>query len=164
MATYLGIHATDFDSNPIDFVDARLHGGRVMTISSVDEVPDTANGDVLIIARVPVDAVIKSVRSANDALGAGTMDLGLYKKNADGTYTAVDDNCFADAIAVTSANALTDVTYEAAATDISKRNQPAWQRAGLSARPAYGDLYIAATFDTGTSSVATLLTEIDYML
>jgi len=164
MATFLGIHATDFDSTPFDVVPARLHGGVIQTISSVDEVPDTSNGDILIIARVPVDAVIKSVRSGNDALGAGTMDLGLYKKNNDGTYTAVDDDCFASAIAVTGANALTDVTYEAAATDISKRNAPAWSRAGLSARPAYGDLYIAATFDVGTSSVATLLTEIDYTL
>jgi hypothetical protein len=164
MPTFLGIHATDFDSNPFDVVDARLHGGLIHTISSVDEVPDTANADVLIIARVPVDAVIKSVRSANDALGAGTMDLGLYRKNSDGTYTAVDDDCFASAIAVTSANALTDVTYEAAAANIALRNQSAWQRAGLASRPAYGDLYIAATFDAGTSTVATLLTEIDYTL
>jgi len=162
MATFLGTHVTDFDSTPFDVVDARLHGGLLRTISCVDEVPDTANADVLILARIPIDAVVKSVRSGNDALGAGTMDLGLYKKNADGTYTAVDDNCFADAIAVTGANALTDVTYEAGATLIADRNKPAWQRANLSTRPEYGDLYLAATFDTGTSSVATLLVELDY--
>lgn len=164
MPTFLSEHITDFDQNPIDFVDARLHSGRLLTQSTVNEVPDTANGDNLILLRIPVDAVVKSVRAANDALGAGTMDIGLYRKNSDGTYTAVDDDCFASAVAVTGANALTDITYEAAATNIALRNQPAWQRAGLSARPAYGDLYLAATFDTGTSTVATLLVEVDYTL
>ena len=164
MPTFLGQHITDFDSTPFDVVPARLHGGRQFTISDVTEVPDTANGDVLVVARVPVDAVIKSVKFACDALGAGTADIGLYRKASDGTYVAVDDDCFASAIAVTSAVALTDVTYEAAAANIDKRNVPAYTRAGLSARPAYGDLYVALTFDTGTSSVGTALTEIEYTL
>lgn len=162
MPTFTGQHIADFDSNPFDVVDARLHGGVLKTMSSVDEVPDTANADNMMIFRLPVDAVVKSVRFACDALGAGTADIGVYKKNGDGTYTAVDDDCFATAIAVTSAVALTDVTYEAAAANIADRNKPLWQKAGLSARPAYGDLYIGYTFDTGTSTVATALLEVDF--
>lgn len=164
MPTFLGVHATDFDSNPIDFVSSRQHSGVVQNITSVDEIPDTANGDNMIICRVPVDAIVRRVRFGCDALGAGTADIGTYRKNTDGTYTAVDDDCFASAIAVTSAVAVTDVTYEAAATDISKALQPLWQRSALSARPAYGDLYIGYTFDTGTSAVATAILEVDYLL
>lgn len=162
MATFLGQHATNFDATPPTVVEGRLHGGYMFTMSSVDEVPDTANGDIMMIFKVPVNSVIKAVRFANDALGAGTADIGVYRKASDGTYVAVDDDVFATAIAVTGANALTDVTYEAAATNIDARNKPLWQRCGLSAQPAYGDFYIGYTFDTGTSSVATALLEVDY--
>lgn len=162
MPTFLSVNATNFDATPVNFVDARQHGGVIKCITSVDEVPDTANGDVMIVCRLPVDAIVRRVRFGCDALGAGTADVGTYRKNNDGTYTAVDDDCFASAIAVTSAVAVTDVTYEAAATDISKALQPLWQRSALSARPAYGDLYIGYTFDTGTSTVATALLEVEF--
>lgn len=162
MPNFLGTHITNFDATPPRFEDAKTHGAVLKTLSSVDEVPDTANADTMMIFRLPVDAVVKSVRFACDALGAGTADIGVYRKGNDGTYVAVDDDCFASAIAVTSAVALTDVTYEAAAANIADRNKPLWQKAGLSARPAYGDLYIGYTFDTGTSTVATALLEVDF--
>lgn len=162
MATFLGTHITDFDQTSIDFVDSNLHSGRIHSISCVDEIPDTANADNMIVARVPVDAVVKTVRFACDALGAGTIDIGFYRKNANGTYTAVDVDAFATLIAVTSALAITDVTYEAAATNIAFRNQPVWQRAGLSARPDYSDMYIGYYFATGTSAVGTVLLDIEY--
>lgn len=164
MATTLGTLVTAFDATPMTTVNARLHGGLTRTISEVSELAIHAIGDVHIVARVPVDAVIKAVRHANDALTAGAADIGLYKKNADGTYTAVGSSCFATAVAMGSAVALTDVTYEAAATNIDKRNVPAWQRAGLSARPAYGDLYVAYTFTTATTAVGTILTEVEYTI
>lgn len=164
MATFLGQHITDFDSSPFDVVPSKLHGGLIRTASSVDEVPDTGNGDNMMVIQLPVDAVVKKVSFACDALGAGTADIGVYKKNSDGTYTAVDDDVFATQIAVTSAVALTDVTYEAAATNIADRNKPLWQRAGLSARPAYAEFYVGYTFDTGTSTVATALLEVEYTM
>lgn len=164
MATFLGTHITDFDQTSIDFVRSNVHGGRLHVASSVDEVPDTANGDNMMVLRIPVDAVIRAVYFACDALGAGTADIGFYRKNADGTYTAVDDDAIASAIAVTSAVAKTDITYEAGATNIAFRNQRVWERANLSARPSYSDMYIGYTFDTGTSSVATAMLDVTYTM
>lgn len=164
MTTYLGTYIADFDQTSIDFVSSKQHGGRLMVASSVEEVPDTANGDVLVVLRVPVDGILKKAEFACDALGAGTADIGFYKKNADGTYTAVDDDAIASAIAVTSAVAKTDVTYEAAAANIALRNVPMWQRANLASRPDYSEFFIAYTFDTGTSSVATAMLDIEYLI
>lgn len=155
MPTFKGTHITNFDATPPTVVDAQLHGGAVKYYVDAFECPDTANADIMHIFRVPVDSVPISLRWANDALGAGTVDIGLYRKNADGSYTAVDDDCFATQIAVTGANAEAEVLYEAAAANIDLSDRPLWVWAGLSARPAYNDFYVSLTFDTGTSTVAT---------
>lgn len=163
MATYKGTHITKFDSTPPELVSSAVHGGYVRSCIDAFEIADTGNGDAVIVFKLPIDAVVKRIRFASDDLTSGTVDIGTFKKNADGTYTAVDDNCFADAIALGSgAVAVTDVTYEAAATDISKAILPLWQRSNLSARPAYGELYIGFTTDTGTGASATVYAEVEY--
>ena len=50
----------------------------------------------------------------------------------------------------------TEVLFEAAAANIDKTNYALWQWAGLSARPAYGEMYVALTYDTGTSAAGTV--------
>lgn len=162
MATFKGTHITNFDSAPFNSVNARLHGGVVKICKDAFEIADTANADSVILFRLPIDAVVHTVKFACDALSAGTVDIGTYKKNNDGTYTAVDDDCFASAIAVTNAVALTDVTYEAGAALIADALKPLWQRSNLSARPDYGDLYIALTTDTGTGATGTVYVEVQY--
>lgn len=163
MTTYKGTHITDFDSTPPDVVNARLHGGVVKIAKDAFEIADTGNADSVILFRLPIDAVVHRVYFACDDLTSGTVDIGTYKKNADGTYTAVDDDCFASAIALGSgAVALTDVTYEAGAALIADALQPLWERSNLSARPAYGDLYIALTTDTGTGATGTVYVEVQY--
>lgn len=161
MATFLGTHITKFDSTPFDVVDSRLHGGTVKSYVDAFELADTANNDFAIVFRLPIDAVVKRVLFGCDALGAGTADIGLYKKNNDGTYTAVDQDCFATLIAVTSAVAVTDVTYEAGATNIANARKALWEIAGLSTRPEYGDLYVTITTPTGTSTVGTVYLELE---
>ncbi len=163
MTTYKGTHITDFDSNPPDVVNARLHGGVIKRVKDAFEIADTANADSVILFRLPIDAVVDRVYFGCDDLTSGTVDIGVYKKNNDGTYTAVDDDCFASAIALGSgAVAVTDVTYEAGATLIADAMQPLWERANLSARPEYGDLYIALTTDTGTGATGTVYVEVVY--
>lgn len=163
MATTKGTHITSFDSTPPTTVNSRLHGGVVKICKDAFEIADTGNGDSVIVFKLPVDAVVHRVRFGCDNLTSGTVDIGVYKKENDGTYTAVDDNCFADAIALGSgAVAVTDVTYEAGATLIADALQPLWERANLSARPAYGDLYVALTTDTGTGATGTVYMEVQY--
>ena len=161
MATLKATHITDFDSTPPDTVKSRLHGGTPKHYRDAFEIGDTDNADVTIVFKVGIDEVPTSLKYACDALSSGALDVGLYKKNADGTYTAVDDNCFADALDPTSATALTEILYEAGATNIANANKSMWEWAGLSARPAYAELYVAITHDTGTGADGTFLLLLD---
>lgn len=162
MATFKGTHITKFDSTPMETVNSRLHGGVLKTCKDAFEIADTANDDNVILFRLPIDTVVHKIRFACDALSAGTVDIGLYRKAADGTYVAVDQDCFATLIAVTGAVAITDVTNEAGATNIADMLKPIWQRAGLSTRPAYNDMYLALTTPTGTGATGTVYVEVEY--
>ena len=164
MATTKGNHITAFDNTPPDTVNSRLHGGRVKGAVDQFELADTADGDIHHVFKLPVDATILSVKMATDDLGtAGTIDIGFYEKYSagDGTYTVVDADAIASAIDVNAAaTALTEYRFEAAA--IETADQPAWELAGLSARPAYGDIYVSITTATGTTAVGTVALIIQY--
>ena len=162
MATFLGTHITKFDSTPPATVNARQHGGLVKYIGDTFELADTANADFAIVAKLPIDSMLVSLKAAFDDLGsAGTVDIGFYKKNADGTYTVVDADAIANNLDVnTAAVALTE--YRFSAKGIETMNQNVWELAGLSARPAYTDMYVGLTTDTGTTAAATATVQILY--
>lgn len=163
MATFKGNHITAFDATPFSVVNSRLHGGVLKHARDQFELADSANGDIAHVLRLPIDAVITSVKFAADDLGtAGTVDIGFYKKNADGTYTVVDADAFANNIDVNAAAvALTEYRYSV--LGIETANKTAWELAGLSARPAYADLYLSLTTDTGTTAAGTVLLECTYL-
>lgn len=162
MATQKGTHVTKFDATPPTAVASRVHGGVVKYAGDTMELVDTANNDQAIVVKLPVDAVIQSVKFACDDLGgAGTADITFYKKNADGTYTEIADGLIANGIDVnTAAVSLTE--YRFSVLNINTVNQSAWQLAGLSARPAYGDIYIGVTTDTGTTVDGTIALQVLY--
>lgn len=162
MATQKGTHVTKFDSSPYETVPSREHGGVVKAIVDQFELTDTANADFAIVARLPVDALIHSLKFGCDDLGtAGTVDIGVYRKKKDGTYVAVDADAFANDIDVNTA-AVAPTEYRFSAKGIETALQPLYTLAGLSARPAYGDLYIGLTTDTGTTADGTVLVNIQY--
>ena len=164
MAQYVSSLAANWDAKPFTRTTARLAGAQIKRELLTVEVPDSANADSVIIGAVPVDAVISSLRFACDDLGtAGTVDIGFYKRNADGTYTAVDADAIANNIDVNAAAvALTE--YRFSVLNIDTIQKSAWELAGLSAKPAYGDLYIGLTTDTGTTAVGTVSVMIDYSI
>lgn len=163
MAEYYGTHVESMDAKPFTRVISRLHGGHLKSIVLTDEMPDTGNGDYMVVAKVPVDAVLPSIKLATDDLGtAGTVDIGFYKRNADGSYTAVDADAIANNIDVnTAAVSLTE--YRFSVKGIETIEQAAWELAGLSARPAYSDLYIGLTTDTGTTAAGTVSMVVQYV-
>jgi hypothetical protein len=162
MATFKGTHITNFDATPFNSVNSRLHGGVVKNITDAFELADTANADFAIVAKLPVDAIIKSIKFACDDLGtAGTVDIGFYTKAADGTYTAVDADAIANNIDV-NAGAVALTEYRYSVKGIETANQAAYTLAGLSARPDYTDIYVGLTTDTGTTQAGTVLIDIDY--
>lgn len=162
MATTKGTNVTNFDTTPRSTVNSRLHGGVVKSIVDASELGDTANDDSHILAKLPIDAVLKSVKFACDDLGAaGTVDITFFKKNADGTYTELADGSIANGIDVNAAAvALTEYRYSV--KGIETAMQPAYTLAGLSSRPAYNDIYIGLTTDTGTTAAGTVLIDISY--
>lgn len=155
VTTSKSINVTAFEATPMTVVSSRVYGGFEKCILDTVEVPDTGNADIIIMSPLPVDAPITSLVMGFDDLGsAGTVDIGFYKKNNDGTYTVVSANAIANDIDVhTAATAMTEYRYSV--LGIETIQQPTWQLAGLSARPAYELLYIGLTTDTGTTVIGT---------
>lgn len=163
MVTTYGTHITNFDANPPNTVNSRLHGGVVKGAVDVFELPVLANvADAHIVFKVPVDAILHSVKMAADDLGTtGDVHIGFYKKNADGTYVAVDADAIATAVDVNAAaTGLTEYRFEQAT--INTAADAAYVLAGLSARPAYGDLYIGISASEATTAVGTVAMQIQY--
>lgn len=162
MTTTLGTLITNFDATPPLNVNSRLNGGYMKGSVDQFELPVITTTDEHIVFRIPIDATLFSVKMATDDLGTtGDLNIGFYKKNNDGTYTAVDDDAIASAVDVnTAATALTEYRFEAAA--IETADQPAWELAGLSARPAYGDIFIALTPSEDTTAIGTVAMQIRY--
>lgn len=164
MVEFIGGHVANMDATPFTRTLSKLNGGNPKSTILTYELPDTANADYAIVAAVPVDAVLKSIKFASDDLGtAGTVDIGFYKRNANGSYTAVSAAAIANNIDVNSAAvALTE--YRFSVKGIETAQQTMWELAGLSARPSYGDLYIGLTTDTGTTTSGTVTMHIEYLV
>ena len=96
---------------------------------------DLGANDTVMLAPIPSNASITSIKLFNDALDSGTTntaDVGIYKQD----LTVVDADAYASVItslrsAVTTG---TEVAFEA--RDINKMGQKVWQDAGLSSDPA----------------------------
>ena len=163
MATILGTHITNMDATPFNRVLAVEYGGFQKTISLTEEFPVMSLADVEIVAKLPIDAVLPSIKLASDDLGTtGTLNIGFYKKNTDGTYTAVSAAAIASAINVnTAAVALTE--YRFSVKDINTAKQKVWELAGLSARPAYSDMYVGVAAAAATTAIGTVSMFIDFV-
>jgi hypothetical protein len=97
---------------------------------------DLSAGDTVMLAPVPTNAAVISIKIFCDDLDSGTTntcDVGLY--TSDGEVTAKDDDAYASAI--TDLRGAITVGLEVAfeARDINKMGQQVWQDAGLSADP-----------------------------
>ena len=159
-----GTLITNMDSQPIERVNPHTFGG-LRHIRDVFEVADQADNDSTIVLPLPVDAVLTSIKMAADDLGSGAdevLDLTFFYKKADGTYAEIADGLIANNIDVhTAATALTEYRYSV--LGIETANYPAWQLAGLSARPDYGTIYVGFTTDVDNTLAATFLLEVTYL-
>ena len=101
-----------------------------------------ADNTVLLLAEIPVDAKITSVRFFSDDLGTtGAFNLGFYPGPQSTTTIAddsdaIDEDALATAVNVNTAPvADSELRFEAA--NISTVNSKAWELAGLSKKPDY---------------------------
>lgn len=125
---------TNADAN--DLTPALINHGRlreqvaVVAVAAADD-----NDSVFRFARVWSGWRISSVEIAADALGTGAVyEIGVHDIAANGG-AVVDADEFASGVDLAAAKALTDVTNEAAATDIAKAQMALWERLGLTEDP-----------------------------
>jgi len=121
--------------------DTRSH---TVTDKGTVEFTPTADGDTLLLCRLPVSATLDSIRIAADDLAStsATVNLGFYK--TDSSITIIDEDAIATAIDVGGgATAMTEYRYEV--QDINSISERVWELAGLSTEPDYGEVYLALT-------------------
>ena len=117
---------------------------------------DSTDNDIVMLAPIPSNASITSLKIASDALGGScTFNVGLYQTNG----TVVDEDVYATLVA--DEGALTDVRTEAA--NINTIGQQVWEDAGASADPG-GYYYVAVTFSATGGTAGDMSYIIEYVV
>ena len=111
----------------------QLHGVKRVAAGTIAlAAGDLSANDTVMLAPIPSNASITSIKLFNDDLDSGTTntaDVGLYKQD----LSVVDADAYASAITDlrSAVKTGTEVAFEA--RDINKLGQKVWQDAGLSA-------------------------------
>ena len=117
---------------------------------------DSNNDDIVMLAPIPTNARISSLKIGSDTLGGScTFNVGLYTSAG----VVKDEDCFATAVA--DAGAMTDVRFEAA--DINTAGQEVYTIAGDSTDPG-GHYYVAATMAAECGTAGTMSFIIEYVI
>lgn len=164
MATFKAANPTLYTASPPEAAPVGLSGGHVRTIIdtflTTDATLDTT--DNVIMARLPVQAFLKSVKFAFDDFGTtGDFNIGFAVGNSSGTVLDVD------AIAVdvdvnAAATVLTE--YRFSALNINTARQPVWDLATLTEIPDYDFIDIIVTPSEITTGVGDMTCIIEYTL
>lgn len=114
---------------------------------------DIDAADIVMLAPVPSNASITSIRLAADDLdsnGSPTLAFNVGLHGTDGT--AADADCFATAITLgQAATAFTEYAFEA--RNINETGQLVWEDAAASSDPG-GFYYVSMTVSTGAATAA----------
>ena len=117
---------------------------------------DSTDNDIVMLAPIPSNASIASLKIASDALGGScTFNVGLYQTNG----TVVDEDVYATLVA--DEGAMTDVRTEAA--NINTIGQQVWEDAGASADPG-GYYYVAVTFSATGGTAGDMSYILEYVV
>ena len=168
MATAKGVEITKLDATPRTTLEAASGGGklRVFMDTIAAGTGDLDNDDIIVLAQVPSNAKLTSIRIYNDDLnsGSGTFNVGLYNGpqayTISGTTTdaeaVIDEDCYAtNSDAFQAATTVTTGTEELI-TDTRNINAIAnfvWEDGGLSEDPKV-PLRIAITMSATPGSAA----------
>tara|TARA_R110000772_G_scaffold79136_3_gene169438 strand:- start:11350 stop:11829 length:480 start_codon:yes stop_codon:yes gene_type:complete len=129
----------------------RIAQGNVALLAA-----DSTNGDIVMLAPIPSNASIMSIRVGSDGLGGScTYDIGIYTDAG-----AVKDIDFF-ATSVADGAAIAELRYEAA--DLNTTGQQLYTMAGDTSDPG-GFYYIAATFDATGGTGGDMAFIIEYVV
>jgi sulfate adenylyltransferase subunit 1 (EFTu-like GTPase family) len=114
----------------------QLHGVKRVAQGTIAlAAGDLSATDTVMLAPIPSNASISSIKIFNDDLDSATTitaDVGLYKQD----LSVVDADAYASAITDLRAAVKTGTEVAFEARDINKMGQKVWQDAGLSSDPA----------------------------
>lgn len=167
MANTNSPNITLLEASPRGIADRRVSGSAKVIEKGTVEFTPNAN-DTLILARVPTDATLDSLRLAfDDNGGTITIDCGMYQVPAPGATapgTVIDQNALITLLDTsTTALAMTEQRFET--QEINTISERMWELANLAARPNYEQLDIVLTVVTGTTpSAGTVSWYIEYTL
>jgi hypothetical protein len=145
--TQKSVQITNFDASPP--VAGSAGNGAPGLIDFLDSfiIPAAADGagTKYFMLRVKTSVIVKKLIIENEAEGAGKVQAGLYYADdarylAGGSQNAgvvIDVKFFSDDYDLAAAHGPTNITYNGTAPtyNISKRDQPLWQAAGLTIDP-----------------------------
>ena len=139
----------------------QLHGVKRIAQGTIAlAVGDLSAGDTVMLAPVPTNASISSIKLFNDALDSAstnTCDVGLWTT----AVAAVDDDCYASAITDLRAAVVTGTEVAFEARNINTMGQKVWQDAGVSSDPG-GVYYVGLIFDAAGDTAGDLSFIIEY--
>jgi hypothetical protein len=121
---------------------------------------DLSANDTVMLAPIPSNASIISIKLFNDDLDSGstnTADVGLYKQD----LTVLDADAYASAITDLRGAVKTGTEVAFEARDINKMGQKVWQDAGLSSDPAL-TFFVGINFPAAGDTAGDLSFVIEY--
>ena len=180
MATAKGVEITNLDATPRTTLEAASGGGklRVFMDTIAAGTGDLDNDDIIVLAQVPSNAKLTSIRIYNDDLDSGSsaeFNVGLYNGpqayTISGTTTdaaaVIDEDCYASASDAFQAATTVTTGTEELITDTRNINAIAnfvWEDGGLSEDPKV-PLRIAITMSaTGTAVAGDITMVVQYVV
>ena len=153
---------TNFVATPqVKNSSQQLHGVKRIAQGTIAlAAGDLSATDTVMLAPIPTNASISSIKLFNDDLDSGstnTTDVGLYTT----AIAAVDDDAYAAASQVLRTASTTGNEMAFLARNINKCGQKVWQDAGQSSDPG-GYYYVALTFDAAGDTAGDLSFVIEY--
>ena len=117
---------------------------------------DSTDNDIVMLAPIPTNATITSIRVGSDNLGGScTFNVGFYTNAG----VVVDEDALATLVA--DAAGMTELRYEVA--NINTTGQQVWELAGQSSDPA-DVYYVAATFSATGGTAGDMAFIIEYVV
>ena len=142
---------------------SQLHGvKRVATGTIALDAGDLSANDTVMLAPIPSNASITSIKLFNDDLDSGTdltADVGIYTT----AVAVVDADAYASAITDLRGAVKTGTEVAFEARDINKMGQKVWQDAGLTSDPAL-TYFVGISFPAAGDTAGDLSFVIEYVV
>ena len=139
----------------------QLHGVKRVAQGTIAlAAGDLSATDTVMLAPIPSNASITSIKLFNDDLDSSTVitaDVGLYKQD----LSVVDADAYASAITDLRAAVKTGTEVAFEARDINKMGQKVWQDAGLSSDPGL-TYFVGISFPAAGDTAGDLSFVIEY--